>query len=198
MSILKFVRGLWTHARAGFVVFLLGCMMVLFCACAGIYLEVMFEIDIENNLKRAADANQPEMALQEMDEALAAIDEWGLCTETDSNHPDDCYTSVVYRTPDEDVNFWRENLIQARDELASLPEDSDPLMVSNVLLKLRETLLDQGKNKEKVTYPSGVSRYPYNALFGLLFWMGFLLAFGGVVMFTKQLQRKTREMEVGE
>jgi len=84
------------------------------------------------------------------------------------------YTSVVYTTPDENVSFWCQNLLQALTDLRELPPDSDALTVSNTLMKVRETLLDEGQSV-RVTSPDGISVYPYNTPFFLWGWGSFLL-----------------------
>ncbi|MEK7509744.1 MAG: hypothetical protein AAB605_03450 [Patescibacteria group bacterium] len=75
--------------------------------------------------------------------------------------------SSLYRTPDEDVGFWYRNLSSSLNELKSIPADAAPLEKSNMLMKLRETLVDQGETSVVVTVPPGISIFPYNTLFAL-------------------------------
>ncbi len=120
--------------------------------------DVTFDQDIGGHLKRAADANTVELARQELDIALKNMESRG-CTEG--------YTSIVYRTPDEDVGFWYENITSSYLALGNLPPDTDALTISNELMKLRETLLDHKESGEKVTAPEGISIYPHNVAYVL-------------------------------
>lgn len=80
------------------------------------------------------------------------------------------YTSGVYTTPDEDVGFWYRNLKESYAELDALSnlaekQELSSLEQSNTLLKLRDTLCDHSEGKERLTCPSGISRFP------LEFWL---------------------------
>jgi len=134
--------------------------------------SIQFDIAIGDRMKRAADANTVETATKEMDAVVAAIEERGLTSG---------YTSVFYRTPDEDMGFWYTNLKQARDELHSIRSDSPPLERSNMLMKLRETILDAGESGDHVTVPSGISRYPNNLGWGVALWLLWLLTAAEIV-----------------
>ncbi len=134
---------------------------------------ISYNKDINGHLKRAADANTAPIALKELDIAIANMEARGYT---------EGYTSIVYQTPDEDVGFWYENTVAARDSIARLGPDSDQLTVSNELMKLRETLLDHGKTGELVTEPSGIPFYPHNKLHALTGWSTLILGlwFSGI------------------
>lgn len=85
------------------------------------------------------------------------------------------YTSILYRTPDEDVGFWYNNLRQSLEELKTVTADATKLERSNLLMKLRETILDDGRDGVSVTIPPGMSRFPYNTGFCLWGWLSFIL-----------------------
>jgi len=145
------MRGLFT---------LLATVALISVGATEIVMSISFDRQIGGHLKRAADANTIELALSEMNTAVTKMEEKGLTSG---------YTSIVYRTPDEDIGFWYKNLKASRDELASLPTaTTTPLERSNMLIKLRETLLDQGKSGVSVTAPEGISRYPNNGILLLL------------------------------
>lgn len=135
----------------------------------GIYIVcgITFNVNCKGHLKRAADSNTVEMAKQELDVALSYLEKEGLT---------DGYTSVIYKTPDEDIGFWYSNLKAASEELGTIDSDATILEKSNALMKLRETLLDQGEKSETVTVPDGISRYPYNGILGTLMLISLLLA----------------------
>jgi hypothetical protein len=124
-------------------------------------------------LKRAADANTPHRAQEELKKALQYIEQHNLTKG---------YTSIFYKTPDEDVGFWYGNLKEADGELdrAVANKNMSQLEASNVLMKLRETLLDPAQHGQTVTEPSGISIYPYNAQWAWLFAVTAILALIGV------------------
>jgi len=119
------------------------------------------------HLKRAADSNTVELAQKELEVAIGYIEQ---------NNLDYGYTSIFYNTPDEDMEFWAENLKQSKqeiDEVIAMDPPATPLEKSNVLMKLRETLLDHGQHGEGLTYPDGLTRYPHN---GMLLFIQALIA----------------------
>ena len=112
-------------------------------------------------LKRAADSNNIQLAKEELTKALIYIEKNNLTTG---------FTSVFYNTPDEDIEFWYTNIKTTKTELDNLPVNSSSLEKSNMLLKLRETLLDNGPSgKTVVTIPSGISTFPHNTKYMFLY-----------------------------
>jgi len=138
--------------------------LVLFSVWGGvrIYNSITFDINCGDRLKRAADANTIELAKQELKASLDYMEHEGMTSG---------YTSVLYNSPSEDIGFWYKNVKSSYDELLSLPDNVTPLERSNMLIKLRETLLDSGKESTKVTLPSGISIFPYNSFFA---WWGYV------------------------
>jgi len=129
---------------------------ILLWAVLKIVNGIMFEKDCEGYLKRAADANTINQAKKELTIALNYMENHGLIQG---------YTSVMYQTPDEDVAFWYNNIKSARTELEKVTDETTPLERTNILMKLRETLLDGGKEGSTVTVPSGISIYPNNVAY---------------------------------
>jgi len=123
---------------------------------------ITFGQDCGGYLKRAANANTVDLAKSEMTRAINYLDQHGMTTG---------YTSVLWKTPSEDVGFWHANLKASLDELEAITPDASPLERSNVLMKLRETLMDNGKEGDSLTAPDGISVYPSNTAF---FWWGWL------------------------
>jgi hypothetical protein len=128
---------------------------------------------IEGRLKRAADANTVEMAERELQAALTVMEARGMTSG---------YSSVFYQTPDDDIGYWHNNLKTSLEELEALPQDASPLEKSNMLLKLRETILDHDSDGESVTAPSGISVFPHNKLYALLCILFSCMAVGGCVV----------------
>lgn len=138
--------------------FFLGAMMVLFLlwVIARIVLMVQFDRNCGGYLKRAADANTIQLAKTQLRIAIDYLE---------VNNINSGYTSIIYRTPDEDIKFWHNNIVDSLKELEEISEDASPLEKSNVLMKLRETLMDHADNgSEEITVPAGISVYPYNTL----------------------------------
>lgn len=138
-----------------FSIFLLACCVM---PVSTIVMNVEFRQECSGYLKQAADANSVEIALNRIDKALKYMEANGLTQG---------YTSVFYRTEDENVGFWYQNIKACKKELASCI-NSTPLEKTNVLMKVRESLTDQGNNGTVLTIPSGISRYPNNALYATL------------------------------
>lgn len=122
------------------------------------------------HLKRAADANTIELAEKELGIAVKYLEDNNLTSG---------YTSAIYETPDEDIEFWYNNLKASLNELHSVSPDASGLEKTNILMKLRETLLDNGDQGTYVTHPGGLSRYPHNLILGLLFWVSLCLMIFG-------------------
>lgn len=152
----------------GFIGLLL-CLPMLGLASGRIYTNVVFDINCVDRIKRAADANTVELAKTELEAVVAYLEK------TDRTQG---YTSVLWKTPSEDVGFWFNNLKTSLEELKALPATASPLEKSNMLLKLRETLIDHNKNGDEVTMPDGVSRFPNNMLW---FVLGVVFGFLGVI-----------------
>ena len=134
-------------------------------------------------LKRAADANTVKTAKEELHRAILYLEKNGL------THG---YTSVLYKTPDEDVTFWYQNLKAAELELSHVDSTASSLEKTNLLMKLRETLMDAGEKKDKVTVPEGLSRFPDNAMWGTLIWSSVFILFGLFIWASKVAEKNSK------
>lgn len=135
--------------------------------------SIRYEIAIGGHLKRAADANTIALADSELDLALKGIETNKLTSGS---------TAIFWDTPATDLGFWYENLQASSQELQSLSETAPPLERSNMLMKLRETILDDSSDGVTVTAPPQVSLYPeqVNYFWG---WMaGFAWGIGVIVV----------------
>ena len=110
-----------------------------------------FEINCGGHLKRAADANTVEMAIPELQMALKYIEE---------NHLTEGSSHFLFKTPECDLAFWHNNLQASLKELQSIDPKASLLERTNVLMKLRQTLLDHTEKGESVTTPPHISVYP--------------------------------------
>ena len=138
--------------------------VVAFLVFSGIRIgaDIQFDRNCEGYLKRAADANTIELAKKQLETAIAYIEQNGMTNG---------YTSVFYRTPSEDVGFWYTNLKSSLHELETVSPTATQLEKSNLLIKLRETLIDSAKDGIKVTVPSGISVFPNHGLYA---WWGWI------------------------
>lgn len=154
-----------------------------------IYSDIVMERDLTGHLKRAADANSIELALSELNTSINYIEK---------NNLTKGYTSIIVKMPDEDLGFWYANLKASQSELEKTINSSS-LEKTNVLLKLRETLLDEGEKGSNTTYPEGISIFPNNKIIALLFLislMFFPLLLIKLVKFNKEaLRRKTESQK---
>ena len=144
-------------------------LLFLGWATTRIVMDINFGRNCTGYLKRAADANTVPMAAKNLETAVRYAETNGLTSG---------YTSILYRSPSEDIGFWYENLTASLKELKEITPETTQLERTNVLMKLRETLLDQGENGVHVTAPSGLSVYPSNTAFAL--WGCLSLIFAGV------------------
>ncbi len=149
-------------------------------------LQIQYDREVGGYLKQAADANTTELAEQKLKQAIDGMDERELCPGTKTEEgkltfSKDCFTSVFWRTPDEDVGYWRENIQATYEDLHDMtPEErADNLIESNQLMKVRETLLDDsGQYGVSVTSPKGIARYPNNKFLGFFIALSLMLHFG--------------------
>lgn len=135
---------------------------------------INFNRHCEGFLKNAADANSIEQAEERLAIAVKYIQ--------DHNLDDDGHTSILWNTPDADVGFWANNLNDALVELQELSPESTPLEKSNLLMKLRETILDDGGSGVSVTSPEGIEIYPNNVGLCWLSVLSLVGICGGAVM----------------
>jgi hypothetical protein len=144
--------------------------------------NIKFKQNVSGYLKRAADANTIDLANQELSKAITYLE---------SNNMTSGYTSIFYKTPDEDVDFWYRNLKASQNELQNLNSES-ALEKTNVLIKLRETLMDGGE-KSKVTVPKGLSVYPNNAMWSVLMTVALVCLGYGFVLFAIEADKRAKE-----
>lgn len=113
-------------------------------------------------LEMAADANSVELAEKHLSKAIKYLEENNL------KHGS---TGIIFHTPGNNIEFWYENLKSAQIQLQEFESESE-LEESNILMKLRETLLDE---KGEVTCPNMISFYPNHVFWFWLLVLGWLL-----------------------
>lgn len=140
---------------------ILYCFMFLCCCLMPVNTvikSVEFKQECSGFLKQAADANSVEIALDRINKALKYIEKNGLTRG---------YTSVLWKTEDENIGFWYQNIRACKRELEACM-GSSALEKTNVLMKIRESLTDEGEKGTELTIPNGISRYPNNTFFMIL------------------------------
>ena len=147
---------------------------VLIIFAIGVFsIRTMKSVSLRQNctgyLKRAADANSVESAREQLQRSIKYLEENNLTSG---------YTSVLWQTPDEDIQFWYKNLKTSEVELAKVDSTTPSVDKTNLLMKLRETLLDNGKDGDSLTVPDGLSRYPNNGMWGVLTILATLIILG--------------------
>lgn len=128
--------------------------------------SIQFDRHYKGHLKRAADANSLELAEKELQIAYDYLKLHGLTTEAGRNSGwlDD-NTNILYTTPDNQISFHVDNVKASLDDVQEVRAKGDAasaLERSNVLMKLRESLLDDGEGGHHVTCPTGLEIFPYN------------------------------------
>lgn len=129
---------------------------------------IQFEANCTSYLKMAADANDVHIANKHLTSAIEYLEKNNL---TSGN------TKIFVYKPTCDIGLWYENLKSAQMQLNEVcaKEDLTELEESNMLMKLRETLLDA---EGTVTHPALISLCPdyvgwfWSMLFIWLLWIG--------------------------
>jgi hypothetical protein len=161
------------NSKIMFLIAIVSSIALLTTAVIAIVFSVQFGRNCEGYLERAGNANSIDIARTELKVALDFLEKENLTTG---------YTSIMYTTPNEDIGFWYNNLKSAYNQLNSIDSDSiSNLEESNILIKLRETLMDTNEGTYHVTVPDGISRYPNNTLFAILSWASILICVTSLV-----------------
>jgi hypothetical protein len=147
----------------------IGILLILFTLISTTTCSVKainFDRNCTAYLKRAADANTVETAKTELTQTINYLND---------NNLTKGYTSILYETPSEDIGFWYNNLKSSQLELSKVNNSTSALEKTNLLMKLRETLLDSGEKNDNITIPDGLWRYPNNLLYSIWFWTSLFL-----------------------
>lgn len=156
--------------------------MILFGAlllAAPVSCEYSFKWNCEEYLKRAADSASPEKCGEELDKAIEYAKDNNL---TKGN------TGIFFKTPACDIKFWFENLEKAREALKEVGGQATAMEKSNVLMRVRETLLDSADKSVEVTLPPKIELYPHVLVFSVMFWIGAIVGILGLVFFFASLK----------
>lgn len=135
---------------------------------AMIITEIQFNQNCKGFLKQTADANSVELAIDRLNIAIKYVEDNNLTSG---------YTSILYKTEDENIEFWYKNLLTCREELTQCINSSQ-FEKTNVLMKVRESLTDDGEHGTEITIPTGIARYPHNKRWVWFFLFSICCLFG--------------------
>lgn len=143
--------------------------LVLLSLAGGVrvYQNYLFNVNCSGYLKRAANANSVPLAKTQLEKAIKYLEKHDM---TSGN------TAVFFPTPASDVEFFFANISTSLHELQTLPENAPLLESSNVLMKLRETLIEHKESGEELNMPSSLAVFPYNK-----FWLAIWITSGVIV-----------------
>lgn len=150
----------------------------LICPTITLIKSIQFNQNCKGYLKQTADANSVELALDRLNRAIDYVE---------TNNLTSGYTSIIYRTEDENIEFWYNNLLTCKQELTECIESSQ-FEKTNVLMKVRESLTDTAEEGTVITCPSGLSRYPNNKSFAFFNFFSLLIIFVGFCWFLLELR----------
>ena len=159
------------ESNAGFIFALSGFFFFSLLCCGWLTTrtvnDIIFNKECGNYLGRAANASTVEITKEQLKIAITYLEKEKLT---------EGFTSILYRTPDEDVGYWYKNLCSDLQVLESLPANSTELEKSNTLIRVKETLVIKSQGSEYVLCPEGISIFPHNTLFMFWGWITFLIA----------------------
>jgi hypothetical protein len=152
---------------AGIILVVVGVLCLIFLLGASLYQDYRFNRDCGDYLKLAADAPTVERADEFLGKAIAFIEKTGR---TSGN------SAIIFKKPTDDMGTWYGQLKGSKETTEKILAKGDAatqLERDNALMKIRETVLDQGKDGESVTTPSWISLVPHQAsyILGCLFFI---------------------------
>lgn len=153
---------------------LISLITVLFCI--GFYIPGCIDVkqNITSPLKKAADAPTVQLAEERLNHAIKTIEKRGLTKGS---------THVLYRTDETDLGIWYNQLVETRNQLESVNPNSLTLLEeSNLLMKVRETIVDQSDGDIVVTTPPRIITFPYHVPYAIVSFISFiaLMIFGAI------------------
>lgn len=131
----------------------------------GLMKNIQFNAKCINYFELASNANSVDIAEKHLSSGIKYLEDHGL-TEGD--------TSCLMYKPTNDISFWYENLKSTQTQLREVvnKETLTELEESNLLMKLRETLLDEDGD---VIYPIMIEFYPNHNIWRWLIYLIWVL-----------------------
>lgn len=138
-------------------------LFVLPCISWGysIVKTIQFDANCGDYLELAADSNNIDLAEKHLSTAISYLESHNLTNG---------YTKIFVYKPKNDIGLWYENLKAAHTQLQEMQASGyTELEQSNMLMKLRETILDSDGT---LTHPEGISMV---SIYTLMFWLNTVL-----------------------
>ncbi len=145
--------------------------MLIWVATRG-YFIWRFNSAVKTPLVRAVEATTVDAAVSELKGVVSYLHNARLT----SGH-----TSILYRTPPEDVGAWYGNIEGYLGELRQFLGEPGSRERVNRLLERRRTLI--GTSDVKVRVPPGISVYPHNKVWGVFGAVSLILFVIGVLLY---------------
>jgi hypothetical protein len=159
-GILTPMRPLSPQNKQALLCFIASAVMLLGVLSLRGFQDSQFKRACTDHLHRASVANTTELASSELGIGLKYLEDHAL---TAGN------TAIFYQTPTDDIGFWYQNLKAAQGVLQHVPKDASQLERTNVLLKLKESI---------VSPPGDIAVYPNQRT-----WIGVMLIIFAFFMF---------------
>lgn len=122
-------------------------------------------------LKLAGDAPTVERADDFLGKAMAYLEKTNMISGN---------SSIIFKKPTNDVGIWYAQIKAAKEtteKIIARGEGVSQLEKDNALMKIRETVLDQGEKGTVITTPDWISLFP-NQLFKIINWPLLSIIFG--------------------
>lgn len=132
--------------------FVLGVISLVVIIIVSVSMWYGFKSNCGDYLKLAGDAPTVEKANVFLGKAINYLEQKD---KTSGN------SAFIFRTPANDVGIWYGQLTGAKAIADSLIKNGTSLEKSNALMKIRETVLDQGEKGTVVTLPTKIASFPY-------------------------------------
>lgn len=146
-------KGLW------FLLTILSSLISIGIIINIITLHIEFKQNCTSYLKGAANANSISLAINRLQPAILFLEQ---------NHKTQGYSHIFIKTEDANVTFWFQNLKSAQHELLKIQHTTlTPLEESNVLMKLKETIMEQNQYGSYVTLPPHIVFFPQQTQWAL-------------------------------
>lgn len=140
--------------RLLYVISIIGYISLISWGICRSYKNIEFGLNCEKFLNRAAEASSPQDALASLRIVLDYCEQHNLKFGS---------TSLIYATDNNNIGLWYTKIVASYISLDALREDASLKEYTIVVEKIHDKLtVTDDKGKTIVTYPEGISIYPYN------------------------------------
>ena len=143
----------------GITLLVVGGISLIALGVISVVWDYHFDRDCGDYLKLAGDAPTVSRANDFLKKAISYLEETGK-TSGDSG-------VIFKKKPSNDIKIWYQQLVAAKEtteEILAKGDKASQLEKDNALMKIRETVLDQGEKETEVTRPDYIALFPYQAI----------------------------------